>query len=136
MNTILNFDPEQIDKIHIKANKYIYGNAEMDGIVDIESNSGDASVLQLDDAIANYIYTPSTKISASDISNANQPGENPDYPDLRNVICWQPLLTADKKGQVEFKAIASDIKGKFRVKVSVLSPDGKVDTFFESLVVE
>jgi len=133
--TILDLDPATIKSIHIKANKYIYGRTTMDGIVDIESYAGDASVLDLDDKIASYVYEPVENITGREIERMNFPALRPGISDQRTVICWQPALRVGDDGTLDVHFMSSDITGTYHVEVTAISPEGVVSEASDALIV-
>ncbi len=134
--TILDLPPELVHSIHIKANKYVYGNTVMDGIIDIESIRGDGSILDLEEKIASYQYEGLTDFPAAEISSVNKGKAGFFIPDQRTVICWQPLLRADSEGKLRINFRTSDISGEYRIKITVFTEDGKIGQYFDTLLVE
>ncbi len=134
--TILDLDPEAIRRIQIKANRYIYGGTVMDGIIDIESYEGNAAVLDLEDKIATYVYEPARNIATSEISRVNNPDTATGQSDQRPVICWEPARRAGQDGKLEYSFTTSDITGTFRIKVTSISPGGKIRQEYDTITVE
>lgn len=134
--TILDLDPATIKSIRIKANRYIYGSTFMDGIIDIESYEGNASVLDLEDKIATYLYEPASSVSSSKINHVNHPVVARGHSDQRPVICWEPARPVGNDGRQEYSFVTSDITGTFRIKVTSISQDGVISQEFRTLTVE
>ncbi|MCF8225152.1 MAG: hypothetical protein K9J30_04660 [Bacteroidales bacterium] len=134
--TILDLDPETIKSIHVKACRYIYGNTIMDGIVDIESNDGNASVLDLEDRIASFIYEPAENISSIDIGEYNSTTSHASLADQRTVICWQPNLVADSHGNVYLNFTPSDVEGEYVIVINALTKNGTAEKYTGKLIVK
>ncbi len=133
--TILDIDPEQVQAIKVVAGKYVYGNMIMDGIIDIETKSGDASVLELSENVATYRYNPVTAVPVHITEQQNRAPQNYHLPDPRSVICWQPHLQADANGNLNIRFQASDHTGEFMVKLTVITQKGSVKTYYRNLVI-
>lgn len=133
--TILDIDPEQVQAIKVLAGKYVYGNMIMDGIIDIETKNGDASVLELSENVATYRYNPLSTVPAHITEQQNRAPQNYHLPDPRSVICWQPHMQADARGNLNIRFQASDHTGKFIVKLTVITQNGSVKTYYRKLVI-
>ena len=108
----------------------------MDGIIDIESYEGNAAVLDLEDKIATYVYEPARNIATSEISRVNNPDTATGQSDQRPVICWEPARRAGQDGKLEYSFTTSDITGTFRIKVTSISPGGKIRQEYDTITVE
>jgi hypothetical protein len=134
-NIVMAYDPLLIKNIALMAQHYFYGNLETDGIISIETYTGEAKNIDVDGMTRYpYIQPLSSKLYYS-----------PDYehqkdlariPDFRIQLYWNPhvIVPAGDSRNVTF--FTGDLQGQFYVEIFGMTSSGECLYQKESFVVK
>ncbi len=120
---LLDLDPAQIETIRLKSEKYFVGDLVMDGIIDIRSKKGDASLIDFPrSAIRQYFQAFS---DGKEQPDGTPVLTDPRTPLFRTTLLFEPLreIASGDEATVEFSA--PDAKGTFDIVIRGLADDGR-----------
>ena len=130
---LLDLDPGQIKSISLKSEKYFVGDLVMDGIVDIRSRKGDASLIDFPrSAIRQYFQAFSEEVSAC----VSPPLNDPRIPLFRTTLFFDPLVEMEPDKATTIGLIAPDAKGTYDIVIKGLDHEGRIVDQEFSFVVE
>lgn len=125
MNKIMEVDPKKIKTLDIIRDRYHYGPAVFEGILNFTSyktNLG-SSYINPNAVVLDYegmqiqreFYHPKYETEIQKTSR---------MPDFRNVLYWSPSITTNAQGIGEFSFYTSDLKGTYIGVINGLSTTG------------
>lgn len=123
---ILKYDPLKVKAIDIVTNRYFFGTASFDGIVNFRTYNGNLDGYELDpgDIVIDYeglleerrFYSP----DYSDEARKSSP-----LPDFRNLLFWSGNISTDAmKGSTRLEFFTSDQKGQYVGSIQGVAADG------------
>jgi len=122
---IFDLNPEDISAINIVCQKYYKGILEMDGIIEIRTNTANLPVSELP---GNYSrrsfqgYQSQQKYINPDFSDEQKLKSR--IPDFRNLLYWNPSIKTDIEGRVNVSFYTSDNTGTYSISISGISNEG------------
>jgi len=130
---LLDLDPGQIKSISLKSEKYFVGDLVMDGIVDIRSRKGDASLIDFPrSAIRQYFQAFSEEVPAP----ASLPRDDPHIPLFQTTLFFDPLVEMEPDLATTIGLIAPDATGTYDIVIRGLDHEGRIMDQEFSFVVE
>jgi hypothetical protein len=132
---IIALDPFKIKKIEVVTHIYYVGSSVFEGIININSFSGEVGATQIDPnaMVVEYEGIQQQREFYSPVYATTEEQQS-HMPDFRNVLYWAPKISTGKEGKSAVSFYTSDMKGKYAVIIQGLSPDGlpgKTVGFFE-----
>ena len=134
-NDIMAFDPLKIKRLNVVTSRYFQGSQAYDGVVSYATYKGDLGGFTLDPhaLLEEYegpqgereFYAPRYETAAQQQSR---------LADLRNLLYWQPELTAGPGQAQALSFYTSDQAGRYLVVAQGLAADGRMGS--TSLVLE
>lgn len=125
LNKVMTANPNLIDKIEVVRDKYYYGSAYFEGILNFSSYKGNLADVEIAPTaiILDYegmqlqreFYSPTYENEAKLKSR---------LPDLRSTIFWQPEINIKKEGSASLDFYTSDFTGTYLVEVQGISDKG------------
>jgi len=119
---LLGLDPSLIESISLKSRKYFMGGLVMDGIIDIRSKKGDATLVVFPrSAVREYIqgfqegFIPALK---NDTENDLR------TPLYKTTLLFKSQIQFEKEEDVGFKLIAPDSKGNYTIAIRGITSEG------------
>ena len=107
----------------LKSEKYFVGDLVMDGIVDIRSRKGDASLIDFPrSAIRQYFQAFSEEVSAC----VSPPLNDPRIPLFRTTLFFDPLVEMEPDKATTIGLIAPDAKGTYDIVIKGLDHEGRI----------
>jgi len=126
-NEIARIPVSEIDNIAIVAEVYYYRDLSFGGIIDLHTKEADFSTVPLSSNMTRLIYPLASrremKYNSQDYTLPDTPGRIPDF---RYLICWEPDFTIGASGENTIQFFTGDVVGYFTVKVTGISPDGRL----------
>lgn len=129
INKIMAFDPLKIQKLDVITSNYFQGSAQYSGIVSFTTYKGDLAGFPVDSRalIQEYegfqqqreFYSPSY-VTPEDKQRR--------LPDLRNLLYWNPDVTATAAGSQTLEFYTGDQAGTYVVVAQGISPNGLAGT--------
>lgn len=125
LEKLIAFDPLKVKKIDVIGRKYYWGNLTCNGIVSYSTYDGDLGGFELDPA-ALVVEFQGLQLQREFYSPAYDTPEKKDsrVPDARNVLFWQPNLTAGPRTNSRSIFYTSDIPGIYVIVVQGISEQG------------
>ncbi len=124
---IANIPVEEVRQIAVIADTYYYRDFTFGGIVDIHTKKGDFNSVKILPRMSRVMYPlgapTEVEYTAPDYSKIESQTR---IPDLRYLICWNPDVKLNDKGETTVEFYTSDVEGKFIVEVVGFSNDGKI----------
>jgi hypothetical protein len=120
-------DPAIVEKIDAIREKYIVGDYQFPGIVNVITKSTDYKNMAIPVNAVRIPYTvaqPVASFIAPDYSTEEL--KNSRIPDFRNTLYWNPSLQHDKNGKYMIEFWSSDIVSDYVIKVEGVTGDGKI----------
>ncbi|SFH19766.1 hypothetical protein [Pedobacter insulae] len=125
MNKVMEIDPKKVKKLDIVRERYYYGTAVFDGILNFTSfkpNFG-SSYINPNAVVLDYegmqlqreFYSPTYETDLQ---------VNSRLPDFRNVLYWSPTIKTDASGKGSFSFFTSDLPGTYMGVINGLSANG------------
>lgn len=125
-SVIAAIEPELVEKIDVKKEKYFVGDYLFYGIVNVITKAGDFSSVSLPDYAIRQPYRaidPVMNFVSPDYSSAD--AKKSRIPDFRNTLYWNPAVRTDTSGKASVKFWTSDFASDFEIIIQGISPDGK-----------
>jgi hypothetical protein len=122
-----NLDPEIVEKIDARKQKYFVGDYLIYGLVNIITFSGNFSAVNLPDYAVRLLYRvvdPVNSFLSPDYSSPEK--KNNRIPDMRNTIYWNPSITPGKDGKTTVSFWSSDNDSDYLVNIQGVTSKGKV----------
>ncbi len=119
---LLAIDPSQLKSIALKSQKYFVGDLVMDGIIDIHTIKGDASLIDFPrSAVRQYYYG-----FPEDSSPTPKPAalRQEKIPLFKTTLLFEPYLFFDRNNEASISLIAPDSKGSYTIAVRGISSEG------------
>jgi hypothetical protein len=110
--------------------KYFYQVESFDGILDIHTKAGDASVLKIPEGIcaANFAGIQ----QANEIPGLSVPDAKSREPYFKTQLYWNPSVDLESDGKTTMNIMTPDNAGEYLVRCGVKSADGSVVYFYTS----
>ncbi len=123
INSIMELDPSQLEKIEIINKPYILGSNTFNGVIMLKTNSDDFTGIKMPET-ATFIEYEALELHDSNFNNdINDLDSLTSFPDFRTVLYWNPQLKlTGKEHEVSF--IASDRKGLYNIIVKGYNTEG------------
>lgn len=124
---LLGLDPEKIRFVNVVDSKYIIGELEFDGIIDLRSVRGRSGEIEDFSSVLTYRHQGYDRTSQAQKSpgQAGQHGySGGNLPDFRTLLYWNPELSFSTPGSASVSFSTPDVPGLYRVVVEGLSSDG------------
>jgi hypothetical protein len=122
INQVVTMGTDQIKRIDMLPEIRYYGDISFSGILAIFSSDLRIKNLQFKgpslkmDALLSQPYTRPEPFIPDNI--------NKHYPDLRQLLLWEPEIVLRKGAKQQLAFYASDLEGKFRIDVQGITSDG------------
>ena len=126
-NGIARIPVNEIENIAILPEVYYYHDFSFGGIIDLHTKNSDFNTVPLTTNMIRFIFP----LAARREMRYNAPDYSvPDtlsrMPDFRYLICWEPDLTIGDSGEQTIQFFTGDVSGNFTIKVTGISPAGKI----------
>lgn len=127
VSALMDFDPKRVAKIDIVANQYYFGGNIYDGVVNFCTYDGGLGGFTLDASVTVLDYEGiqvDRKFFTPDYSSADAVQSR--FPDMRNVLYWNPRVITDARGIAEIPFSTSDIPGTYLISIDGIDNEGNV----------
>ena len=126
-NGIARIPVNDIEDIAILPEVYYYHDLSFGGIIDLHTKNSDFSRIPLSTSMIRFIFPLAARCemryNAPDYSLPDNLSRNPDF---RYLICWEPDVIIGDSGEQTIQFFTGDVSGNFTVKVTGISPEGKI----------
>ena len=103
----------------------IYGSGSMGGAIAVYTRQGQPiQYIEKRDLVLNFVYPGYYRAREFYTPDYSQPEEKHLKPDFRKVLYWNPSLTTDEMGDIEFSFYTSDEEAEYRVEIEGMTYDG------------
>ena len=113
--------------------KYFFQYESFDGILDIHSKAGDASVLKIPKNICSVNFTGIQQVNRK--SDLSIPDAKSREPYFKTQLYWNPSIGADATGTRKVEFWSSDNAGDYVINIQGILPDGSLCSFQKKLKV-
>ncbi|MCF8335256.1 MAG: hypothetical protein K9H65_01515 [Bacteroidales bacterium] len=123
LNYIASLGSEDIERIEIKRARFLYGNLSFPGIVSIWTHDKKLPDSYLTEQAVIY----ENKVALPDsYENINRPAKisNPNIPDLRQNLYWNPFIKLNGKQEKTIELYSSDLKSDYIIEVQGITNQG------------
>ncbi|OIN57543.1 hypothetical protein [Arsenicibacter rosenii] len=127
MDKLMAYSPLKVKQLDVVTNRYFLGPNMFSGIVSFITYKGDLSGYPLDERllkqeydglqIPREFYAPRYETQAQQTTR---------MPDARTLLYWNPSVTVNREGQIDF--FTSDQDGRYLIEVHGLSANGQAGT--------
>jgi hypothetical protein len=134
---LLAFDARKVQEITVVRNQYQFGSQDYQGVVLIETISGEYENQQSGDFVTNLkLFKPEQKKNyyqqkyeeTNDLANSR-------IPDYRSQLLWEPSIDLTAS-EVNFNFYTSDNIGNYQISLEGFTKDGKPVSLQEVITVE
>lgn len=122
---VMAYDPMLIKQISIRSRRYFYGAMVCDGIVSIETFTGEAKGLKLEN-VKTVEYIPPVPAGSVFSPSYDSTADLSRVPDYRNQLFWLSDAVVIGQGTQRFSFFTSDIAGKFLISIKGVRANGEV----------
>jgi hypothetical protein len=138
MDSVIDFNPLEINKLEVVTHKYYYGPAVIFGIVSYSTYKGDLDGIPLDPASLVLEYNGMQLQREFYCPKYDTPQTiNSKLPDFRDVLYWQPNLKTDvTTGSAKAMFYTSDLPGTYAVVVQGITAAGKMGSTVRFITVK
>ncbi len=120
---LLELDPSQIKSISLKSTRYFMGDLVMDGIIDIRSRKGDASLIEFPrSAVRQYFQALA---SSGHLSTTLPGGGDPHIPLYRTTLLYHPPFETGPGEKSTIVLQAPDAAGSYDIILKGICDDGR-----------
>jgi hypothetical protein len=103
----------------------IYGSGSMGGAITVFTRQGrPVQYIEQKDLVHNFVYPGYQRAREFYTPDYGTPEEKHLKPDYRKVLYWNPSLTTDEMGDIEFSFYTSDEEALYRVEIEGMTYDG------------
>lgn len=122
---VMAYDPMLIKQISIRSRRYFYGDMTCDGIISIETFTGEAKGLKREhlQAVEYIPPAPSGLLFSPSYESATSLGRVPDY---RNQLFWASEVTIKGANAKTFTFFTSDVPGDFLIEIKGVKSNGEM----------
>jgi hypothetical protein len=128
-----NLKCSEISWVGVVYEKYFYQTESFDGILDIHTHKGDASILHIPESVISLYFTgiqPKQSKNELSIQEAYSP-----EPYFKTQLYWNPSLLLKPTGKTTLTFITPDNSGDYLVRCCLKSADGSVEYYYTSFSV-
>ena len=129
---VLDYDPLKVKSLSIYGDRYYIGNLSYTGIANFKTYSGKYPGLSFDKnvRIVDFDGTqPFSKLSGQEIEKGK-------YPDFRNTIYWDPILTIPALGERRVNLLTPSVEGRYKIVIQGVSELGEPFVYVKEFSVE
>ncbi len=122
---IADIDPETVEEIDAIKERYMVGEYLFYGIVNVITNAGDYSSVNLPDFASRLAYRvtdPVKQFPSPDYSTSLKLQSR--LPDFRNTLYWNPTVRPDKEGKARVEFWSSDFVTDYVINIQGITSDG------------
>lgn len=119
---LLSIDPAEVRSISLKSRKYFVGELVMDGIIDIRTNKGDASIIDLPRSAVRQYFQGFPEIPPGSLPPGNLDQEK--IPLYKTSLLFEPLIELNSASVSSISLIAPDSKGHYTISVRGINSVG------------
>jgi hypothetical protein len=130
---IYNYDPLKVKSISIYGHQYNIGLASYDGIVMFDTYKRDYPGISFSKNVRIIDFKgvlPPSGMTASKIADLKN------YPDMRSLLYWNPVLTIDPGQISRFYIHTSSLTGKFAIKIEGVTHNGAPVEYYTEFTVK
>jgi hypothetical protein len=103
----------------------IYGSGAMGGAITVFTRQGrPVQYIEQKDLVLNFVYPGYYRAREFYAPNYGIPEEKHLKPDFRKILYWNPSLTTNEGGDIEFSFYSSDEVAEYRVEIEGMTYDG------------
>lgn len=124
-NVVMAYDPMLIKQISVRNKRYFYGDMLCNGLVSIETFSGEAKGLKIE-SIQAVEYIPPVQPKAPHSPAYSQKTDLSRVPDYRNQLFWTSDVIMQGTDAKTFTFFTSDVSGKFIVDIKGVNSNGEI----------
>ncbi len=110
--------------------KYFYQVESFDGILDIHSKAGDASVLKIPNNICSVNFTGIQQVNKK--SGLSIPDAKSREPYFKTQLYWDPAVNLNPDGKTTINFLTPDNSGEYLVRCGLKTADGSVVYYYTS----
>jgi hypothetical protein len=124
---ILQYDPQDVERINIYSGKYVFGGEIFECIASFITHRVNLSTFRLDkeSQLLEY-YCPALPEKFKMPNYADPEVKNSRKPDFRHTLYWNPFVEIEKDQSVQLSFYTSDLTGSFEVIVEGITGEGKL----------
>lgn len=137
LNTLVDLNPEVVDRIEVIKTPYLIGSLILHGIVNIITRTGDFSNVTMPAFSVMFPYRvvePGYDFVSPDYSDPQSKMLR--RPDLRNTLYWNPSLRTNSLGEAGFEFWTPDTPGHYLINLVGVSKSGRKVSACRSFVVK
>ncbi|MCK0156690.1 hypothetical protein MWU65_05835 [Cellulophaga sp. F20128] len=135
-NTVINYDARKVKTISVIRDKYVYGDRIYQGVILIQTKTGDFMLQDQGAYILRrkLIYPEKNKSYFKQEYSTQNQNRTKRFPDFRSQLLWEPHLYTKAHETQEISFYTSDVEGDFKVVLEGFMQNGKaisIEKFFK-----
>ncbi len=124
---IAGIDPELVEQIDVVKEKYVAGDYNFPGIVNVITKTGDFSVIDLPAGMVRLNYRVTDPVRAFPLPDySSETARKNRIPDFRTTLFWDPGLSPHPEGRPSVTFPAGDNRGDYLLRLEGMTKDGRV----------
>ena len=131
---VANLNCSDLVSVGVVYEKYFYQNETFDGIIDIHTRTGNASILELPESVYSVHFTGIQKTGNGNIYSI--PDTNSHKPFFRTQLYWNPSLKMNENRDTRITFYTPDNAGDYLIRCSLKTPDGSVMYYYTTFRVD
>jgi hypothetical protein len=120
-------DPALVEKIDAIREKYVVGDYQFPGIVNVITKSTDYKNMTIPANAVRIPYTVAQQVASFKAPDySTEVLKNSRVPDFRNTLYWNPSVKSGNDGKYLVEFWSSDFASDYIIKIEGISTDGKI----------
>lgn len=131
---IMNYNPLLIKTVSLVVRPYVYSGILFDGVLLINTYTGNAKELPITSTHKDYTSWQRTKKYYSPVYNTSENLKR--IPDYRVQLFWNPIITIEPGQEFSVEFYTSDVEGEFLIEVKGFNSNGAVVNIRDNIEIQ
>lgn len=126
VNPLIYLNSGMLERIEIHNLQWFFGDMEFPGIIGLFSKSGEYLRIAGELPFVRTRYGFDEAIHTFTAPSHENKNRDPEYPDLRQLLYWDPQLRTGKDGMAQVSFYTGDLTGDYIIRAEGVASDGSI----------